>query len=317
MSTPDITVVIPCYNAERWVGRAIDSVLAQEGVSVEVIVIDDGSTDRSIDVLRGYGDRISWETGPNRGACTARNRGLELARADHVMFLDADDYLGDGFLSSAISSIKETKADLVIGRCMARSPTGRTSEMRPPRTDDQSVFMADWLFGRWVPPCAVLWRKRTCTELGGWDESLRKHQDAEIMLRAAANECKLCSFDGAFSYYCSDSYYGRISQDMSEEALSSILKSKIKFLNMFDCIEKIDVNILLALGHSLHRLECRCAVLGFYELQSQIRHIRRNIGAPRYQGTFFHRLGCRFLGISGKEKLSHFLHSKGLLKNVR
>ena len=55
---PDISVVIPCYNAGKWVGRAIESALSQEGVSVEVIVVDDGSTDDSLDVIRAYGDRI-------------------------------------------------------------------------------------------------------------------------------------------------------------------------------------------------------------------------------------------------------------------
>ena len=80
-SDPEISVVIPCYNTERWVARAIDSALAQEGVRVEVIVIDDGSTDGSLEVIRGYDGRIRWETGPNRGVSAARNRGLALAAA--------------------------------------------------------------------------------------------------------------------------------------------------------------------------------------------------------------------------------------------
>ena len=65
----DVTVVIPCYNAERWVGRAIQSALDQEGVAVEVIVVDDGSTDASLDVIKSFGDRVSCQTGPNHGAC--------------------------------------------------------------------------------------------------------------------------------------------------------------------------------------------------------------------------------------------------------
>ena len=61
--------------------------------AVEVVVIDDGSTDNSLDVIKSFGDRIIWENGPNRGACVARNRGLALAGGEYVQFLDADDIL--------------------------------------------------------------------------------------------------------------------------------------------------------------------------------------------------------------------------------
>ena len=74
VTTPLISIVIPCYNAERYVGEAIRSALSQTYPNVEIIVIDDGSTDGSLDVIRSFGGAIRWETGPNRGGCAARNR---------------------------------------------------------------------------------------------------------------------------------------------------------------------------------------------------------------------------------------------------
>jgi glycosyltransferase involved in cell wall biosynthesis len=79
--------------AKRWIGQAIESALGQTYVSTEIIVVDDGSTDGSLEVLRRFGQHIRWETGPNRGANAARNRLLSLARGSWLQYLDADDYL--------------------------------------------------------------------------------------------------------------------------------------------------------------------------------------------------------------------------------
>ncbi|MEZ6146240.1 MAG: glycosyltransferase [Planctomycetaceae bacterium] len=98
MNEPLVSIIIPCYNAAEFVAEAIESAAGQTYGNVEVIVIDDGSTDESVDVLRSFGDRIRWETGPNRGACAARNRGLELAQGEIVQFLDSDDLLHPGKL---------------------------------------------------------------------------------------------------------------------------------------------------------------------------------------------------------------------------
>lgn len=90
---PLVSVIIPCWNAEGFIGEAIESALAQTYPHVEVIVVDDGSTDSSLTVLRPFEDRICFETGPNRGASSARNRGLKLAQGELIQFLDADDLL--------------------------------------------------------------------------------------------------------------------------------------------------------------------------------------------------------------------------------
>ncbi len=91
--SPLVSILIPCYNAERWIAQAIESSLAQTWPEKEVIVVDDGSTDASLDVIRRFDGRVRWETGPNRGGGAARNRLLRLARGEWLQYLDADDYL--------------------------------------------------------------------------------------------------------------------------------------------------------------------------------------------------------------------------------
>jgi glycosyltransferase involved in cell wall biosynthesis len=88
---PFVTVVIPAFNAERYITQAIDSVFCQTCGMFEVIVADDGSTDRTRSVVERFGPLVRYEYQRNAGPSSARNRGIELAKADFVAFLDADD----------------------------------------------------------------------------------------------------------------------------------------------------------------------------------------------------------------------------------
>jgi glycosyltransferase involved in cell wall biosynthesis len=88
---PFVTVVIPAFNAERYITQAIDSVLHQTCGMFEVIVADDGSTDQTRSVVERFGPLVRYEYQRNAGPANARNRGIELASADFVAFLDADD----------------------------------------------------------------------------------------------------------------------------------------------------------------------------------------------------------------------------------
>ena len=69
-----VSILIPCFNAEKWVAQAIESALAQTWPEKEVIVVDDGSTDASLEIIRHFDGRVRWESGPNRGGNAARNR---------------------------------------------------------------------------------------------------------------------------------------------------------------------------------------------------------------------------------------------------
>src|SRR6266404_2541964 len=111
-----VSILIPCFNAERWIAQAIESALAQTYIDKEVVVVDDGSTDRSLEIIKSFGDRIRWENGPNRGANVARNRLLELARGEWLQHLDADDYILPDKVEKQMEFIsKNPETDVVFG----------------------------------------------------------------------------------------------------------------------------------------------------------------------------------------------------------
>ena len=90
---PKVSILIPCHNAEQWLAQAIASALNQTYPNKEVIVINDGSTDGSLEIIKSFGDHIRWETQSNQGGNATRNRLLELSAGEWLQYLDADDYL--------------------------------------------------------------------------------------------------------------------------------------------------------------------------------------------------------------------------------
>src|SRR6476660_3331354 len=116
-----VSILIPCFNAERWVSQAIASALVQTWPNKEVIVVDDGSTDGSLKVIKSFGDRIKWESGPNRGGNAARNRLLELSHGEWIQYLDADDHLLPAKIADQLADPKVNDADVIYSRVIQES----------------------------------------------------------------------------------------------------------------------------------------------------------------------------------------------------
>ena len=115
--TPAVSVIIPVYNMENYIAQCLDSVINQTLREIEIICVDDGSTDGTPEILRNFAakdDRIHIITQDNRGAGAARNRGLETARGEALSFLDADDFFEPEMLETAFRKMKETEAQLVV-----------------------------------------------------------------------------------------------------------------------------------------------------------------------------------------------------------
>lgn len=105
MMPPLISVIIPVYNTAKFLSRCLDSILNQDYQSLEVILINDGSTDNSLEICREYearDERIRVFTQKNSGQSVARNHGLRMARGEYISFIDSDDYIGERTYSSAI-----------------------------------------------------------------------------------------------------------------------------------------------------------------------------------------------------------------------
>ena len=104
------SIIIPTYNRANLIGKAIDSVLAQTYHNWELIIIDDGSTDNTRDVVRSYNDnRIKYFYQENRGRSAARNYGIDISKGDYISFLDDDDYYLENFLEEFFHIISEKK----------------------------------------------------------------------------------------------------------------------------------------------------------------------------------------------------------------
>jgi glycosyltransferase involved in cell wall biosynthesis len=185
--SPLVSILIPCYNAERWIAQAIESSLAQTWTEKEVIVVDDGSTDSSLDVIQKFDGRIRWQTGPNRGGNAARNRLLELARGEWLQYLDADDWLMPDKILDQINYLTE---DPNVDVIYSPVPVEYWFENKPILTenpilaqnprDDIWILMLRW----WIPQTGgQLWRRQALTDVGGWDPEQLCCQDNELYLR--------------------------------------------------------------------------------------------------------------------------------------
>lgn len=133
-----VSVIITNYNYEGFLAESIDSVLSQSWPEKEIIVVDDGSTDRSAEIIRGYGDSITAIFKENGGQCSAANEGFAASHGDIVMFLDSDDYLLEGAIANIVAPLRKDRS---VSKCQgyllaidrAGRPTGRTipNELSP------------------------------------------------------------------------------------------------------------------------------------------------------------------------------------------
>lgn len=118
MSHPLVSVIIPVYNGEPYLTEALDSVFAQDYRPIEVIVLDDGSTDGSAHIATSYGSLVRYYYQPNRGlgVSTARNKGVELAQGEFLSFLDADDVWAAGKITCQLNAFTmNSDLDMVFG----------------------------------------------------------------------------------------------------------------------------------------------------------------------------------------------------------
>lgn len=202
-SAPLVSVVIPCYDAEKWISEAVDSCLDQTYRPIEIIVIDDGSTDKSKIILQKYGAKIKLVCGSNQGGNYARNLGFSLSRGDYIQFLDADDYLLPEKIAHQVHFLQETKADVVYGdwQHQYHEPDDRVWQDDIHISGSQDDVLTSLLRNWWVSPAALLFRREAVLASGGWDESLQAGQDRDFFIQVALTGANIRYQPGCYSIY--------------------------------------------------------------------------------------------------------------------
>lgn len=181
---PSYSVVIPCYNVGDYVEEAVASALAQTHAPLEVVCVNDGSIDGTAKALErlqaAYPHLLKVITGPNAGACAARNKGQAVATGEWIQFLDADDLLHPSKVEAQLGLLDGSGGiDLVCGS-YERLEQGTITTSVSGQSED------DWLnliLKRCGITSANLWRRRAVEAVGGWSEEWKSSQEYELMFR--------------------------------------------------------------------------------------------------------------------------------------
>lgn len=192
---PLISVVVPTYNCETFISEALNSVVSQNYPNLEIIVVDDGSLDGTVEKIRTFGDGIRLVQQANQGPGAARNHGARVARGEYLAFLDGDDVWLPGKLRAQIQHIKDNPSiQLVYGhwrRWYPDSDGSYTSAEEHTTIFDAGnidVEGSGWVYCRLLldsilHTITVLMRRRLFEDVGGFDASLRRGEDYDLWIR--------------------------------------------------------------------------------------------------------------------------------------
>jgi glycosyltransferase involved in cell wall biosynthesis len=188
-----ISIIIPAYNSEKTIAATIDSALVQDFQNLELIVVDDGSTDSTPRILDRYLPRISVIHQSNRGSSAARNAGAAIASGEFLAFLDADDLWLPGKLTESVNALRmDPRAVLVFSDAIS---LGHDGVMKRPTPREHAPEMSDLLKGGWtILPSAVVMRRAAFIAMGGFAEEFKRPGGDDPFMWLVARE------HGEFAY---------------------------------------------------------------------------------------------------------------------
>jgi len=186
MTQPLVSVVIPCYNRENFVGAAIASALRQSYHRKEIIVVDDGSTDASWSIISSFGDDIVAFKTENSGVSAARNRGIAAARGEFILFVDSDDCLEPEAILAYGDASETDSIEIRMGHRRLIDEGGRaigTEDSSIAGFERGRVLHAADILSVWASNWACLIPKQLILAAGGYDERLSLGEDYDLNLR--------------------------------------------------------------------------------------------------------------------------------------
>lgn len=218
-----VSVVIPAYNRAKVIRRAIESCLNQTYKDIEVIVVDDGSSDGTKEVIATIDDnRLRYVYQDNAGACAARNRGIELAQGEYIAFQDSDDEWHADKLEKQMATLIEMKADFVFCGFIKTYSNGQKEKI--PENITSRMYEQQELLYESIVSTQTIVGKSSAVRAVMFDESMPRMQDYDFIIRASSE----------YNVYCVAEYLANV-----YEQDDSITASKRQYKKRLEVTEKL------------------------------------------------------------------------------
>ncbi len=199
---PSISIITPSFNQGRYIERTILSVLNQGYENLEYIVIDGGSTDNTIDILKKYNDQINfWVSEKDRGQSHALNKGLAKASGDIIAWINSDDWYDQDVFNAVAGHFETTGADVVAGNCtMVYEDDPQMNFVDKPGRIDLRRLLRYWQPFFCPPQPSIFFKRSLLQTVGPVDERLTYAMDLDLWLRMASRS-KFSYLDKNLSFY--------------------------------------------------------------------------------------------------------------------
>ncbi len=234
-----VSVIIPCYNAESYIGECIESVLSQSYKNIEIICVENNSSDNTLSVLTTYLTKfpeklvLLKETKP--GASVARNTGLSVAKGEWIQFLDADDILLPEKIMTQLKLAVESDADMVVGN-YSRTENSITEKIVQIKDSWEGLIK-----GRLGFTSSNLWKRTTLTKVGGWDD-IKSSQEAYLMFKILKEKGKII-FDEEFNTIKMERTRNSISKTNVKDNITRYIELRIAVWNFLDSSKQMTGHI--------------------------------------------------------------------------
>lgn len=289
---PKVSILVPCYNSEAYIGETLQSCVQQLYSNIEVIVVDDGSTDKTLTIAREWAclyPQIKVYAQNNAGVCKARNVAFEKCTGDYIMYLDADDVISLDKIQAQIKLL-HGNSNCVIATCAWDRFNKCINEARFPSLsvykdyDTGYHLIEDLLNGEMFGVSCYLVHRSLIEKAGLWDESLNINTDGEFFIRVLSYASRILFAGDGRLYYRSNISSSISRRKISEDKGLSLLKSYLlswKFLNKQRSLSK-------RMQQGLYK-SCLSVAYQYSEFPSVVKAVRASL--VEYAGVSYCPIG--------------------------